>query len=487
MPENLFTHARDGTITLENIGQLRIEYELDEKDSYGDTALDIAIRHGHVSAVKLLLQAGSDANRVSSDGKSTLYAATQAPNSGRIVGLLLKHGAKPDEPVSTPKGDTPLLSAIRQGSSPEAIRALVQAGASLNTGNEIGETPRKLADKSTNTAVHKAIRPKDEKPEWKPELENFLVSSGLFALAYFKNFKDVGLNAINRVAALSEPSSGEILNPRTVEEFKANLESFITAKGLEDFYPTGSEYVAKVAANAAKILQYSAFPGATPRNVNIMSRQALYKPILYCDDSGSMKDDDRMNRQAEMVERVAKLITQAAPEEGTLVDLRFINKNDKFNDINPSDLASKMKFTPDGSTKLGTNLKEKVLNDFLYGPLNKGETLKRPLLILTITDGCPNQEPSDTYEKEIRASIDFVKGQGYGKEAVRYNMSQVGNASEATEFLKSWEMNDLVDDDIINVTAEHLDAAFENLKENDEVYLNNWILDRLNASNPVVY
>jgi ankyrin repeat protein len=211
MTENLHTHARSGTLNLENLGQLLIQFEVDDQDIYGDTALDVAIRHGHVGSVKLLLQAGADANRVPPGGKSPIYTATQAPNSGRIVELLLKHGAKPDEPVSDPKGDTPLMSAIRQGASPEAIRALAQAGASMDKANEIGETAKKLAEKSTNTAIHKAIRPKDEAPEWKPELENFLVSSGLFALAYFKNFKDVGLNAINRVVALSEPTPGVCL------------------------------------------------------------------------------------------------------------------------------------------------------------------------------------------------------------------------------------------------------------------------------------
>lgn len=208
MPENLHTHAKSGALNLENIFQLLIQFEVDEQDSYGDTALDLAIRNGHVGAVKLLLQNGADTNRVSPDGKSPIYAATLAPNSGRIVELLLEHGAKPDEPVSRPEGDTPLMSAIRQGTSPKAIRALIEAGAAMNKANELGETPKKLAEKSTNTAVHKATRPKDEKPEWKPELENLLVSSGLFALAYFKNFKDVGLNAINRVAALSEPAPG---------------------------------------------------------------------------------------------------------------------------------------------------------------------------------------------------------------------------------------------------------------------------------------
>lgn len=129
-----------------------------------------------------------------------------------------------------------------------------------------------------------------------------------------------------------------------------------------------------------------------------------------------MKDDDRMNRQAFMVERMANLITQAAPEEGTLVHLRFINQNDKFDNLKPSELSSKMKFTPAGSTKLGTNLKDKVLNDFLYEPVNKGNVLSRPLLILTVTDGCPNEEPTNSYENEVRASLKFVKDNGYGEE-----------------------------------------------------------------------
>lgn len=138
--------------------------------------------------------------------------------------------------------------------------------------------------------------------------------------------------------------------------------------------------------------------------------------MFTSDDSGSMKDDNRMDRQATMVQRIASLITQAAPPAGALVDLRFINKSDKFNDISPSDLSSKMTFTPNGSTRLGTNLKGKVLEDFLYGPVRNGNGLKRPLLILTVTDGCPNEEPTSAYEDEIRASLDFVTANGYGEE-----------------------------------------------------------------------
>lgn len=130
-----------------------------------------------------------------------------------------------------------------------------------------------------------------------------------------------------------------------------------------------------------------------------------------------MKDDDRMNRQAVMVEELAKFITKAAPDD-TVVHLRWINKSDKLDDIKPSELSSKMNFTPNGSTKLGTNLKDKVLNDFLYGPVNSGKTLKRPLLILTVTDGCPNEEPTEQYEHEIKESFKFLRDNGYREEGI---------------------------------------------------------------------
>ncbi len=65
MEQNLHTHAKSGTLNLDNIGQLLIQDEVNDVDSYGDTALGLAIRNGHVGAVKLLLQNDADANRVS--------------------------------------------------------------------------------------------------------------------------------------------------------------------------------------------------------------------------------------------------------------------------------------------------------------------------------------------------------------------------------------------------------------------------------------
>lgn len=138
-----------------------------------------------------------------------------------------------------------------------------------------------------------------------------------------------------------------------------------------------------------------------------------------------------MNRQAVMVGNLATFITDAAPDD-TVVHLRWINKSDKLDDIKPSELSSKMNFTPNGSTKLGTNLKDKVLNDFLYGPVNGGKTLNRPLLILTVTDGCPNEEPTEQYEHEIKESFKFLRDNGYREEGIllsRFYINSIADQS----------------------------------------------------------
>lgn len=126
-----------------------------------------------------------------------------------------------------------------------------------------------------------------------------------------------------------------------------------------------------------------------------------------------MEKDDRMDRQSAMVTRMANLITTAAPHGR--VHLRFINKTDgQANNLNPSDLPAKTSFKPSGSTRLGTNLKNKILQEFLYDPIDRGFELRRPLLILTITDGIPNEEPKDTFENVIRESQAFLVSNGYG-------------------------------------------------------------------------
>ncbi|KAJ5223947.1 hypothetical protein N7468_008489 [Penicillium chermesinum] len=473
--ENLHVFAKDGTLDRAKIQKYLIRQPIDDEDDYGETPLQLAIKGGHVSAVKLLLQNGADANLKAPDGRSPLYLAAQAPaNNARIAELLLNHKARVDDRVSQLGNDTPIMEAIRRGTSPELIKLLVEHGASLKNPNLKGETGRSLADKSTNTAVHKALRPKDETPTWKPELENLLVSSGLFALAYFNNFKDVGVNAFNRLAALNADSqTAKEDYPQTEEEFKKAIEGFVSRNGLEDFYPQNNEYVKGVSEKAAELLREGPSTADESKKILIMSHLALYQPILYADDSGSMqdtdgKDDTRMVRQALIVERIAEQTNDGGG-----------------NDLHPDDLPPRMNFTPSGSTKLGTNLKGKILDEFLYKKLDAGEDLEKPLLILTVTDGAPNEEDKDEFRKQIEASFTYVASKGYGPDALKYSLNQIGNAPEATDFLSSWEGNPLLATEQVRVNTEQLDARFDEFYNNDD--FDGWLLKVLNPDDKVQY
>lgn len=77
----------------------------------------------------------------------------------------------------------------------------------------------------------------------------------------------------------------DVDNPRTAEDFIHNLGNYISANGLEDFYPEGNDYVPQVAEKAAELLRNGTVPGGTPENISIMARQALYQPIFYCGES----------------------------------------------------------------------------------------------------------------------------------------------------------------------------------------------------------
>lgn len=119
---------------------------------------------------------------------------------------------------------------------------------------------------------------------------------------------------------------------------------------------------------------------------------------------------DRMSAQAELVGRIADIATRAAPgNEG--VHLRFINQEVAYNDLSAAEIEARIRFEPSGGTALGQNLNTKVLKPLVYDVVDGGKRLARPLLILTITDGCPNWP--DTFRDEIRRCGRYLVEHGY--------------------------------------------------------------------------
>lgn len=141
--------------------------------------------------------------------------------------------------------------------------------------------------------------------------------------------------------------------------------------------------------------------------------------IYQTDDSGSMAEDGRIERARELVALITEVATKFV-EVNTGVHLRFINKDDSTaNNLRTSEVMQRMSFTPQGWTELGTNLTKKILQPMVYDVIAHG-VLKRPFLILTITDGVPSRENSGEFRKAIVRCKKELRDRGYQKEGTLF-------------------------------------------------------------------
>lgn len=105
------------------------------------------------------------------------------------------------------------------------------------------------------------------------------------------------------------------------------------------------------------------------------------------DDSGSMCHGGRIAALKEYVRRVTKITTML---DTAGISVRFMNfaGDGGFNGIRTvgevEDIMSRVDFG--GGTRIGTKLERKVLDPLLFAK-TRSKTLKKPLLITTITDG----------------------------------------------------------------------------------------------------
>lgn len=215
--------SQEGTLTRASLQKYLVLVSVNVEDKNGFTPLALAVKNGHPSVVKLLLQNGATADQPVRDGRTPLYLAANAKqNRLRIVQLLLEQNPKPEVDASSPEWDneTPLMVAITQGRDPEVVQLLVDAGASLTRTNDRGETAVSLADQSTNNAIKNALVPKGQRSSIGSALAQLLVSALLFALAYAEKWpgvQNIIQNAIRSANNQANPTpSGSRPAPGTV-------------------------------------------------------------------------------------------------------------------------------------------------------------------------------------------------------------------------------------------------------------------------------
>ncbi|KAL3444258.1 hypothetical protein BJX65DRAFT_311036 [Aspergillus insuetus] len=486
--------SQAGTLTRASLNKYLALVEIDAEDSNGFTALAHAVKNGHPSAVKLLLQNGAQAGKPVRDGRTPLYLAANAKqNRPRIVELLLGADPKPQVDASSPdwNNETPLMAAITQGRDAEVVRLLTEAGASLTKTNDRGETAVALADQTTNPAIKSALNPKAPQGGIGSALAQLLVSAVMFALAYadkWPGVKDIIQNVIrsaynqaNPTPPGAKPPPGiDIDDPQTVEEFQHNIGNIIQSNGLEDFFPPNDPYVQQVAQIAATLRKDQTTHLSSPPMIMKLAKAALYQTVLYIDDSGSMAEDGRMDRAKLMVTRLTRLATALVPDTtiSSGVHLRFINKDDSTaNDLREAEVSQRMQFTPEGWTELGTNLEKKILQPMVYDKLNSSGVLGRPLMILIVTDGMPTKEEEGTFRTTVMNCKKALANKGYLPAAVQYDLSQIGNTPEAVAWIKKYDTDSTLKK-LVYFSTENTDARLSDFKDNDKG-LDDWLSEKL--------
>jgi len=295
--------------------------------------------------------------------------------------------------------------------------------------------------------------------------------------------------------------------PITFEDHMESLSSHIAEHSLEGVIPDSSSDPLEIAKRAeAEADRICAALGLSPYATPDLTKVGLYDVIVFCDDSGSMLVDNRFDDQRDVVKRISRI---AHTYNRAGISLRFINflDDDGYNRLSHGDINSAISHVfPNGTTRLGTKLLEKVVLPFVIEPARRGE-LRRPVLISMITDGevlslpsspplrstanvfsplQPTEENVDTLKWTILACKDELRknlnahGTPYGESAVTFQINRIGDSPESKKYLDR-----LADDPeiagLIHCNDETLDAAVRTAG-GDGGQLNTWV-----RSPPLIY
>ncbi|KAI1743222.1 hypothetical protein F4680DRAFT_409544 [Xylaria scruposa] len=493
-----------------------------EESKSGLTPLARALLSGNATTVKLLLDNGASPDKKTKDGRSPMYLAADAPRDRRrMIQLLLDKNPTTfdDEGPDFVQNNTPLMAAVRRD-DPEAVKLLVERGASKEKKNSAGKTARDLVDES---------KPNKEKVKTALDIVPSKGVGGLMTyikgwvlpvLAYFKRLGplndiwDAASRAIFGVAAPGplpgEVYSEDIPEPKTAEEFKQNLENMVKRGGLDNFFPPGDPYVQQVAEKAAELKDDPSNLLNSPAQIDALAKLALYQPILYCDDSGSMWNEDngpgtnkgdRWISQIALVRKMTEITTRAVPNNRGC-HLRFINRDTPGNnnlDADAIEQALNNYGRGTGWTPIGTMLRKHVLDQLIYNELENSAKVKYPFLVMCITDGFPTQEramegaapgpedanqnqDADRFRKELRLCAKKLDEKDHKQEVVRFSLSRLGNITDWEDKRDAdlfWDglKSDPELQDVLYMTEDILDEKYNTKQDQKELEV--WLLTTL--------
>ncbi|KAI1371257.1 hypothetical protein F4677DRAFT_464362 [Hypoxylon crocopeplum] len=499
---SLYSDTAAGVLTSATLDKYLQTYKIDEPSAengngtIGLTPLAIAARNGHADVAKLLLDKGAEVDARSSQLRTPLWIVTargQGGNRAEIVDILLKHGANAKySDAALHNGSTPLENELKQRKDAEVIQLLVQ-----NDG--VTDTAKKLADKLGRPDIDDAMKSTQQRSKFRNAVVGLITALILFILAWANSAALTGItNKVlkkfqisgNKNSAMAKKIAAEVPEPKTKEDFKKSINEFVDKHKLGKFFKDESsqQLLEKITSKAIDIQNDDTSVLGQSTNTDNLVKFALYQPVIYCDDSGSMnpknnyQGEDRMEDQRNLVRRIASICTKVVPDD-LGVHLRFINSEPPHtNDLRMDDIQNIMaQVKPSGYTEIGSHLRERIMKPLLYSQYNeKVKKMKRPLFISIITDGVPygpdgSSEKQDTLKNEIVKCQNYLLENGLPLRAVVFQISQIGSDPSSKIFLQK-----LKDEKLENVyiTAQQLDSKFRELRENERD-LEAWLFQTL--------
>lgn len=214
--------------------------------------------------------------------------------------------------------------------------------------------------------------------------------------------------------------------------------SAIQEKQLQSMYPPNSPVIDQIASRVTNQVDQLCATWRVPREVGQdIVKLALFDVVLYIDDSGSMLFEENGERIKDLKLILSRVAYAASLFDDDGIQVRFMNSMEQGNGIRSEaqvdSLIERIQFK--GLTPMGTNLKNKVLEPLVLNPARAGQ-LKKPVLVIAITDGQPAGEPQGAVSDAIRyATTELQRNPRYGRGAVSFQFAQVGNDLKAREFL----------------------------------------------------
>lgn len=149
-----------------------------------------------------------------------------------------------------------------------------------------------------------------------------------------------------------------------------------------------------------------------------------------------MQFEENGERISDLKLILSKVAFAASLFDSDGIEVRFMNSdlqgNNIRNEAEVEGLISRVQFK--GLTPMGTQLRNKVLEPLVVQKARSNQ-LRKPVLIITITDGQPAGESQTAVFDAIRYASNELSRSPYGKGAVSFQFAQVGNDLKAREFL----------------------------------------------------